>query len=72
MKNRIIGKSGHRVIAQTDERTIRDFEVMTLCDEASQVFVEALMNPPEPNQVLRATAERYRKLVKEPSWSKKS
>ena len=44
-------------------RTIKDFEVLTLFDEAREVFVRALMNPPQPNKALREAAERYRKHV---------
>jgi|SRR6185437_2300033 uncharacterized protein (DUF1778 family) len=42
-------------------RTIKDFEILTLCDEAREVFVNALLNPPAPNDALRAAADRYKK-----------
>jgi uncharacterized protein (DUF1778 family) len=45
-------------------KTIKDFEILTLCDEAREVFVNALLNPPEPNERLRAAAARYRKHVR--------
>jgi|SRR5205823_9095801 len=44
-------------------RTIKDFETLSLFDEAREVFMQALMNPPEPNKALRAAASRYRKHV---------
>jgi uncharacterized protein (DUF1778 family) len=42
-------------------RTIKDFEMLTLIDEARETFVNALLNPPEPNDALRAAADRYKK-----------
>jgi len=44
-------------------KTIKDFEILTLCDEAREVFVKALMNPPAPNAAMRAAADRYRRHV---------
>jgi uncharacterized protein (DUF1778 family) len=44
-------------------KTIKDFEMLTLCEEAREVFVNALLNPPAPNEALRAAAGRYRKSV---------
>lgn len=44
-------------------QTIKDFEMLTLCGEARQVFANALLNPPAPNETLRRAADRYRKLV---------
>src|SRR5260221_6703800 len=55
------------VIASAQEaatKTIKDFEMLSLCDEARAVFVKALMNPPAPNQALRVAADRYRKHVR--------
>ena len=55
------------VIASAQEaatKTIKDFEMLSLCDEAREVFVKALMNPPAPNRALRTAADRYRKLVR--------
>jgi uncharacterized protein (DUF1778 family) len=44
--------------AATD--TIKDFEVLTLRDEARKLFVSALLNPPPPNEAARAAAQRYK------------
>jgi uncharacterized protein (DUF1778 family) len=41
--------------------TIKDFEVLLLRDEARDVFVNAVLNPPAPNVAARAAAERYKK-----------
>ncbi len=41
-------------------RTIRDEEVLTLTERDRHVFVEALLNPPEPGKRLRAAAMRHR------------
>jgi uncharacterized protein (DUF1778 family) len=39
--------------------TIREFESLSLRDEAREVFVQALLNPPEPNDALKAAAARH-------------
>jgi uncharacterized protein (DUF1778 family) len=41
--------------------TIKDFEVLHLRDQAREVFVHAVLNPPAPNDAARRAAERYRK-----------
>lgn len=41
--------------------TIQNFEVLHLRDEAREVFINAILNPPAPNDAARAAAERYRK-----------
>ena len=41
--------------------TIKDFEVLHLQDQAREVFINAVLNPPKPNAAARAAAERYRK-----------
>jgi uncharacterized protein (DUF1778 family) len=43
------------------ERTIREQSVIALSTRDSETFVEALLNPPEPNERLRTAWERYRK-----------
>ena len=40
--------------------TIKEFEVLTLREEAREVFVDALLNPPLPNQAARAAARRFK------------
>ena len=39
--------------------TIREHETWTLTNEDRHLFVNALLNPPEPNKRMRAAAERY-------------
>lgn len=54
------------VLASAQEaatNTIKDFEMLSLCDEAREVFIKALLNPPAPNKAMRAAADRYRKAV---------
>jgi uncharacterized protein (DUF1778 family) len=46
---------------QAAARTIRDFELLTLRGEASEVFVEAVLHAAAPNAAARAAARRYRK-----------
>jgi len=52
------------VLASAQEaavKTIKEFEILSLCNEAREVFVKALINPPAPNKALRAAAARYKK-----------
>ena len=42
---------------------IREHEVLTLNEQAKRVFVEALLNPPTPNQKAIAAARRYREEI---------
>jgi uncharacterized protein (DUF1778 family) len=43
--------------------TIRTHEVIKLTAEGSRVFVDALIDPPEPNEHLRALAREYGGIV---------
>lgn len=45
---------------QAATQTIKDFEMLTLCDEARAVFVNALLNPPAPKAAAQAAARRYK------------
>lgn len=45
--------------------TIERFEVIMLTARDSRAFMEALMNPPAPNERLRAAAGRHRLLIAE-------
>lgn len=42
--------------------TIKEFESLFLRDEAREAFVLALLNPPEPNEALKAAAARHKQL----------
>lgn len=42
---------------------IREHEVLSLNEEARRVFVEALLNPPKPNEKAVAAARRYREEI---------
>lgn len=48
--------------AATD--TIREFEVLTLRDRAREVFVNAILNPPVPNEAARAAALRCKRQLR--------
>jgi uncharacterized protein (DUF1778 family) len=43
--------------------TIREHEVLTLNEEAKRVFVEALLNPPKPNENAIAAARRLQQEI---------
>ena len=52
------------VVASAQEAArsaIKDSEVLSLRDEAREVFINAILNPPAPNKAARIAAERYRK-----------
>lgn len=42
-------------------RTIKDFDVLHLRDQAREAFVSAVLNPHAPNTAARAAAKRYRR-----------
>jgi uncharacterized protein (DUF1778 family) len=56
---------------QAASEAIKDFELLTLHDEARDVFVNAFLNPPSPNESARAAAKRYKERMgrKNPSLS---
>jgi uncharacterized protein (DUF1778 family) len=39
---------------------IKDFELLSLQDEARDVFVDAVLNPPVPNAAARRAVQRYK------------
>jgi uncharacterized protein (DUF1778 family) len=41
---------------------IQEFTTMELSERNQRAFVEALMNPPEPNQALREAAKAYSRM----------
>ena len=45
------------------EEVIRNREIITLTTRDTAVLVEALLNPPPPNEALRAALQRHRDLV---------
>jgi uncharacterized protein (DUF1778 family) len=47
-------------VAEAAKRTVQEHEIMTLSAQDQAVFVQALLNPPEPSQKLRAAAQRYK------------
>jgi uncharacterized protein (DUF1778 family) len=52
------------VVASAQEaatNTIKDFEVLHLREEAREVFVNAVLHPPAPNDAARAAAQRYKR-----------
>ena len=51
------------VVASAQEaaaKTIHDFEVLTLRQDARELFVRAILNPAAPNEAARKAATRYR------------
>lgn len=42
-------------------RIVHDYEVMRLSEQDREIFIEAFLNPPEPNARLRQAADNYRK-----------
>jgi len=42
--------------------TIREFESLSLRDEARKIFVNALLNPAEPNEALKAAVARHKQM----------
>ena len=51
------------VVASAQEaatEAIKDFELLSLHGEAREVFVNAVLNPPVPNEAARRAARRYK------------
>jgi uncharacterized protein (DUF1778 family) len=51
-------------VTDAASRIIREREVLTLSEKERRIFVESLMNPPQPNQSALAAAKRFRRAVK--------
>jgi uncharacterized protein (DUF1778 family) len=45
-------------------RIIRESEVLTLSERSRKIFVEALLNPPQPNDAAITAARRFRQEVR--------
>ena len=43
--------------------TIKDFEILSLYGEARELFVNAVLHPPAPNEAARKAARRYRERI---------
>jgi uncharacterized protein (DUF1778 family) len=43
--------------------TIREYELLTLNEQSKRVFVEALLNPPKPNEKAVAAARRFKEEI---------
>jgi len=55
------------IVQNADEaaiRTIKEHETWVLTREDSEVFINAILNPPEPGPVLKAAAKRYLKIIR--------
>ncbi|HEV2991383.1 MAG TPA: DUF1778 domain-containing protein [Candidatus Angelobacter sp.] len=44
-------------------KTVEEHDVMRLTAAERKIFIEALMNPPAPNDALRSATKRYYKMV---------
>ncbi|QND59238.1 DUF1778 domain-containing protein [Mesorhizobium huakuii] len=47
------------------QRTIEETAIIRLSIEDQRALVEAILNPPEPNEALRKAADAYKRLVAE-------
>jgi len=45
---------------QAAATTIKDFETLTLRNDARELFIKVVLNPPAPNEALRAASRRYK------------
>jgi uncharacterized protein (DUF1778 family) len=52
-------------LAEAADNAIQTHEMMTLTEEDTALFIQAVLNPPAPNQALLDAAERSRQLVGE-------
>ena len=51
-------------ITDAATRIIRENELLILSERERQAFVQALMNPPRPNEAAVAAVQRYRRQVR--------
>lgn len=47
-------------VTEAAKETIKDFEMLSLRDEAREAFVKAILNPPATNEAARAAAARHK------------
>ena len=52
-------------VLEAAKRAIQDHEMMMLSVQDREIFIEALLNPPEPSHRLRAAAQRYQQNMAE-------
>ena len=52
-------------LQEAAEEVIRTHEVMRLSGEDSAAFIDAILNPPEPNEYLKAAVARHRAFFNE-------
>ena len=50
-------------IEERASELIAEEMTLKLSIEDSEAFVEALLNPPEPNEALKAASQRHQKLI---------
>jgi len=46
-------------------RVIEQHQTLKLSIEDSEAFVDALLNPPQPNEALKAAASRYKQVMQD-------
>lgn len=52
-------------VQKAAKRAIQEHEMMILSVRDREVFVEALLNPPNPSDKLRSAAQRYKQKIGE-------
>jgi uncharacterized protein (DUF1778 family) len=52
-------------VQEAAKRAIQEHEMMILSVRDQEVFVEALLNPPNPSDKLRSAAQRYKQKIGE-------
>ncbi len=52
-----------RSAKEAADRVVEEATIWRLSAEDSRLFVETLLNPPEPNATLRAAAAHYKKVM---------
>ncbi len=62
LSNFIVGSADEAAI-----RTIQEHETWVLRGKDREAFVNALLNPPEPSERLKAAVARYKKRIRRPA-----
>ena len=50
-------------VQEAAKAIVREHEMLRLGRRQSEMFVKALLNPPEPNELLKEAAQQYRRRV---------
>ena len=51
-------------LQESADKVIQQHQSMQLTSKDTKAFVDDILNPPEPNEILKAAAAEYKKIMK--------